>query len=420
MRWRSSSTRTSKQLEMGRFGNYLALPKSKTSSDSFQLSKTRPSLDGVAQSARGTMEPPDVTPSPRGILRPSGSFKKRQLERLMLEEAGSSASASSSPRVVGQRLFSERPSPSMGDERSSTARVVEVEVRFDDASATREALVMRGLASSADRSSSPRGYREGSDENSTSPSRRNHLKMAALRRQREEALSAAADAASSVDAEVQEVDALVDALRGLACDDDASDGTDSPRFEDASNGAPDDSADSFRSAEDDDDGYYADETETPTGTHGASKMTMDDASQWSPDTVLRPDGLFDTESPSPSSSSSGSPSGSPVVHGELRRQSSVTFDEDGVTVHDIGSVKDLRREKRVTIAGAIVEWVKADVRGFVENALWRRRRDSAEELESAKATRKSLRESRRNMYTNVDNCAYGWCGDPNDRDFTFV
>ena len=360
------------------------------------------------------MEPPDVTPSPRGILRPSGSFKKRQLERLMLEETGE-ASHSSSPKVVGQRLFSERPSPSMGDERSSTARVVEVEVRFDDASATREALVMRGLASSADRSSSPRGYREGCDENSTSPSRRNHLKMAALRRQREEALSAAADAASSVDAEVQEVDALVDALRGLACDDDASDGTDSPRFADASNGALDDSADSFRSAEDDD-GYYADETETPTGTHGASKMTMDDASQWSPDTVLRPDGLFDAESPSPSSS----PSVSPVVHSELRRQSSVTFDEDGVTVHDIGSVKDLRREKRVTIAGAIVEWVKADVRGFVENALWRRRRDSAEELESAKATRKSLRESRRNMYTNVDNCAYGWCGDPNDRDFTFV
>ena len=380
-------------------------------SDSFQ---TRHGLDGVAHSARGTMEPPDVTPSPRGILRPSGSFKKRQLERLMLEETGE-ASHSSSPKVVGQRLFSERPSPSMGDERSSTARVVEVEVRFDDASATREALVMRGLASSADRSSSPRGYREGSDENSTSPSRRNHLKMATLRRQREEALSAAADAASSVDAEVQEVDALVDALRGLACDDDASDGTDSPRFADASNGALDDSADSFRSAEDDD-GYYADETETPTGTHGASKMTMDDASQWSPDTVLRPDGLFDAESPSPSSS----PSVSPVVHSELRRQSSVTFDEDGVTVHDIGSVKDLRREKRVTIAGAIVEWVKADVRGFVENALWRRRRDSVEELESAKATRKSLRESRRNMYTNVDNCAYGWCGDPNDRDFTFV
>lgn len=381
-----------------------------------QLSKTRRGLDGVAQSARGTMEPPDVTPSPRGILRPSGSFKKRQLERLMLEEAGE-ASAPSSPKVVGQRLFSERPSPSMSEERSSTAaRVVEVEVRFDDASATREALVMRGLASSADRSSSPRGYREGCDENSTSPSRRNHLKMATLRRQREEALSAAADAASSVDAEVQEVDALVDALRGLACDDDASDGTDSPRFEDPSNGAPDDSADSFRSAEDDDDGYYADETETPTGTHGASKMTMDDASQWSPDTVLRPDGLFDAESPSPSSS----PSVSPVVHSELRRQSSVTFDEDGVTVHDIGSVKDLRREKRVTIAGAIVEWVKADVRGFVENALWRRRRDTTEELESAKATRKSLRESRRNMYTNVDNCAYGWCGDPNDPDFTFV
>ena len=63
-------------------------------------------------------------------------------------------------------------------------------------------------------------------------------------------MSAAADAASSVDAEVQEVDALVDALRGLACDDDASDGTDSPRFADASNGALDDSADSFRSAED--------------------------------------------------------------------------------------------------------------------------------------------------------------------------
>ena len=417
MRWRSSSTRTSKQLETGRFGNYLALPKNKTKSDSFQKPR---GLDGVAQSARGTMEPPDVTPSPRGILRPSGSFKKRQLERLMLEEAGSSASASSSPRVVGQRLFSERPSPSMSEERSSQARVVEVEVRFDDATATREALMMRGLASSADRSSSPRGYREGCDENSTSPSRRNHLKMATLRRQREDVVSAAADAASSVDAEVQEVDALVDALRGLAGDDDASDGMDSPRFEDPSNGALDDSADSFRSAEDDDDGYYADETETPTGTHGASKMTMDDASQWSPDTVLRPDGLFDTESPSPSVSPSSSPSVSPVVHGELRRQSSVTFDEDGVTVHDIGSVKDLRREKRVTIAGAIVEWVKADVRGFVENALWRRRRDTTEELESAKATRKSLRESRRNMYANVDNCAYGWCGDPNDPDFTFV
>ena len=75
----------------------------------------------------------------------------------------------------------------------------------------------------------------------------------------------------------------------------------------------------------------------------------------------------------------------------------MSFDDDGITVHDIGSVKDLRREKRTSIAGVILEWVKADVRGFVEGALTfgRRRKDSAEEAESAKATRKSLRESRR-------------------------
>ena len=90
-------------------------------------------------------------------------------------------------------------------------------------------------------------------------------------------------------------------------------------------------------------------------------------------------------------------------------------------MHDIGSVKDLRREKRTSIAGAILEWVKADVRGFVEGVVGRgRRRDSAEEAESAKATRKSLRESRRNMYVNVDNAAYGYCGDLGDPDFTFV
>ena len=71
---------------------------------------------GAGAQRRGTMEPPAITPSPRGILRPSGSFKKRQLERLRLEEAEEREAAVVQPRPrVGQRLFAgdddERPCP---------------------------------------------------------------------------------------------------------------------------------------------------------------------------------------------------------------------------------------------------------------------------------------------------------------------
>ena len=204
-------------------------------------------------------------------------------------------------------------------------------------------------------------------------------------------------AALSLEAEVREVDALVDALRGM-CDGASESDGDGPGFSDEVNEV-DESDASFRSAEEEPAGGDDDDEEKD----GCGVAT------WSPDTVLRPESLFD-ESPSPTADHA------------LRRQSSVTFDDDRITVHDIGSVKDLRREKRTSIAGAILEWVKADVRGFVEGALalGRRRKDSAEEAESAKATRKSLRESRRNMYVNVDNATYGYRSHLRDPDFTFV
>ena len=337
------------------------------------------------------MEPPAITPSPRGILRPSGSFKKRQLERLRLEEAEEREAAVVQPRPrVGQRLFAgdddERPCPW----RRAEGRSV------DDDAAAREAVKARVASSGRARDRrEARERAEPGDENATGWG--SHLKISDDDpRAREDDLRVGR-AALSLEAEVREVDALVDALRGM-CDGASESDGDGPGFSDEVNEV-DESDASFRSAEEEPAGGDDDDEEKD----GCGVAT------WSPDTVLRPESLFD-ESPSPTADHA------------LRRQSSVTFDDDRITVHDIGSVKDLRWEKRTSIAGAILEWVKADVRGFVEGALalGRRRKDSAEEAESAKATRKSLRESRRNMYVNVDNATYGYRGHLGDPDFTFV
>ena len=337
------------------------------------------------------MEPPAITPSPRGILRPSGSFKKRQLERLRLEEAEEREAAVVQPRPrVGQRLFAgdddERPCPW----RRAEGRSV------DDDAAAREAVKARVASSGRARDRrEARERAEPGDENATGWG--SHLKISDDDpRAREDDLRVGR-AALSLEAEVREVDALVDALRGM-CDGASESDGDGPGFSDEVNEV-DESDASFRSAEEEPAGGDDDDEEKD----GCGVAT------WSPDTILRPESLFD-ESPSPTADHA------------LRRQSSVTFDDDRITVHDIGSVKDLRREKRTSIAGAILEWVKADVRGFVEGALalGRRRKDSAEEAESAKATRKSLRESRRNMYVNVDNATYGYRGHLGDPDFTFV
>ena len=346
---------------------------------------------GAGAQRRGTMEPPAITPSPRGILRPSGSFKKRQLERLRLEEAEEREAAVVQPRPrVGQRLFAgdddERPCPW----RRAEGRSV------DDDAAAREAVKARAASSGRARDRREERERaEPGDENATGWG--SHLKISDDDpRAREDDLRVGR-AALSLEAEVREVDALVDALRGM-CDGASESDGDGPGFSDEVNEV-DESDASFRSAEEEPAGGDDDDEEKD----GCGVAT------WSPDTVLRPESLFD-ESPSPTADHA------------LRRQSSVTFDDDRITVHDIGSVKDLRREKRTSIAGAILEWVKADVRGFVEGALalGRRRKDSAEEAESAKATRKSLRESRRNMYVNVDNATYGYRGHLGDPDFTFV
>ena len=347
---------------------------------------------GAGAQRRGTMEPPAITPSPRGILRPSGSFKKRQLERLRLEEAEEREAAVVQPRPrVGQRLFAgdddERPCPW----RRAEGRSV------DDDAAAREAVKERVASSGRARDRrEARERAEPGDENATGWG--SHLKISDDDpRAREDDLRVGR-AALSLEAEVREVDALVDALRGM-CDGASESDGDGPGFSDEVNEV-DESDASFSSAEEEPAAGGDDDDEEKDGCGVAT---------WSPDTVLRPESLFD-ESPSPTADHA------------LRRQSSVTFDDDRITVHDIGSVKDLRREKRTSIAGAILEWVKADVRGFVEGALalGRRRKDSAEEAESAKATRKSLRESRRNMYVNVDNATYGYRGHLGDPDFTFV
>ena len=355
---------------------------------------------GARAQRRGTMEPPAITPSPRGILRPSGSFKKRQLERLRLEEAEEAEAASVQPRPrVGQRLFA-----GDDDERPCPWRHPNV----DDDAAAREAVEARAASSGRARDRrEARERAEPGDENAAGWG--SHLKISDdddPRARGEDGFRVGRDGLN-LEAEVREVDALVDALREMC---ESRGGVTTRRYDEADE--VDESDASFRSAEDEPAGDEEEEEEEEESRRGVTTRRYDedeaaktcDEATWSPDTVLRPDGLFD-ESPSPTASSRA-----------------VSFDDDGITVHDIGSVKDLRREKRTSIAGVILEWVKADVRGFVEGALTfgRRRKDSAEEAESAKATRKSLRESRRNMYVNVDNAAYGYCGDLGDPDFTFV
>ena len=196
---------------------------------------------GAGAQRRGTMEPPAITPSPRGILRPSGSFKKRQLERLRLEEAEEREAAVVQPRPrVGQRLFAgdddERPCPW----RRAEGRSV------DDDAAAREAVKARAASSGRARDRrEARERAEPGDENATGWG--SHLKISDDDpRAREDDLRVGR-AALSLEAEVREVDALVDALRGM-CDGASESDGDGPGFSDEVNEV-DESDASFRSAE---------------------------------------------------------------------------------------------------------------------------------------------------------------------------
>ena len=259
---------------------------------------------GSGAQRRGTMEPPAITPSPRGILRPSGSFKKRQLERLRLEEAEEAEAAAVQPRPrVGQRLFA-----GDDDERPCPWRRAEGRSVVDDAAA-REAVEARAASSGRARDRREARERdEPGDENATGWG--SHLKISDVDdpRARDDGFRVGR-AALSLEAEVREVDALVDALRGM-CDGASESDGDGPGFSDEVNEV-DESDASFRSAEEEpargDDDDDDDEEEDGCGV-----------ATWSPDTVLRPDGLFD-ESPSPTADHA------------LRRQSSVTFDDDRIT-----------------------------------------------------------------------------------------
>ena len=157
---------------------------------------------GSGAQRRGTMEPPAITPSPRGILRPSGSFKKRQLERLRLEEAEEAEAAAVQPRPrVGQRLFDdERPCPW----RRAEGRSV------DDDAAAREAVEARAASSGRARDRREARERdEPGDENATGWG--SHLKISDVDdpRARDDGFRVGR-AALSLEAEVREVDALVD------------------------------------------------------------------------------------------------------------------------------------------------------------------------------------------------------------------
>ena len=68
-------------------------------------------------------------------------------------------------------------------------------------------------------------------------------------------------------------------------------------------------------------------------------------------------------------------------------------------VHDIGALRDLRREKRESLGSALRGWVRGDLRGFIEARVPFARRGNDPD---ARAVRRALRESRRNMFDNVD------------------
>ena len=68
-------------------------------------------------------------------------------------------------------------------------------------------------------------------------------------------------------------------------------------------------------------------------------------------------------------------------------------------VHDIGALRDLRREKRESLGSALRGWVRDNLRGFVEARVPFARRGNDPD---ARAVRRALRESRRNMFDNVD------------------
>ena len=80
-------------------------------------------------------------------------------------------------------------------------------------------------------------------------------------------------------------------------------------------------------------------------------------------------------------------------------------------VHDIGSVRDLRREKRGGLVGAVAGWVKAETRALVSSL--KGSGGAGEEEEAFKASiRRALRLGRRNMLENVDyNAAFSETAD---------
>ena len=98
--------------------------------------------------------------------------------------------------------------------------------------------------------------------------------------------------------------------------------------------------------------------------------------------------------------------------GFARRTARVRFSDCSLwAVHDIGSVRDLRREKRGGLVGAVAGWVKAETRALVSSL--KGSGGAGEEEEAFKASiRRALRLGRRNMLENVDyNAAFSETAD---------
>ena len=258
------------------------------------------------------------------------------------------------PRV-GQRLFAgdddERPCPW----RRAEGRSV------DDDAAAREAVKARAASSGRARDRrEARERAEPGDENATGWG--SHLKIPDDDPSRTGGRPRVGRAALSLEAEVREVDALVDALRGM-CDGASESDGDGPGFSDEVNEV-DESDASFRSAEEEPAGGDDDDEEK---TGAASR-------RGAPIPSSAPKASSTNRRPRPPTTRSGG-----------RARSPSTTIVSPCTTYRVGQgpapgEADVHR-------GAILEWVKADVRGFVEGR-WRSEGDGRTARRRRRAARR--------------------------------
>ena len=356
--------------------------------------------------------------APRGILRPSGSFRRRLLRR--------SLSAPEPARASDDRAAFAPCVPS--EDRRATPRVP------DESSASRPLDTPRACAPGRSRA------RDASPNGSADDARDDARTATGLGQHLAEALAEFELELSAIDDDPDRVDARASpreddrASASSPADDRAEDAGPVPTL--VAPLAHDDDDD-----DDDDEGFLSpdasfsrDEEPDEKSTHASSPDTVliasgRGASVFSPPSSL--DGSFEareldaaagaTEEDVASAAaktldfdavdsdpiiSEHEPSLTILPPSPLRRSvsappaPSVRFAcEREWAVHDIGALRDLRREKRESLGSALRGWVRGDLRGFIEARVPFARRGNDPD---ARAVRRALRESRRNMFDNVD------------------